>query len=582
MRFILTENKFILPENNQTSPTKRFILTEATEVELAQNWTTQFLKTFNNTEAALHKYLQWTTTLKLSTPAIQKFKTLSTQISKALTQLEAACSQPEAKIRNSPRKVKKALSATIVAFNKGISAVDETPDNKKALIELNKIVKKLNSYYTKPTWNAFEIKKLKELIARLNYLQWPLFNPSALEEVAREVEDFKKDCNKCLELLTALKRKLPTDFTKFSPQDLSTYQQTVKLVIDSAKVRDIEALSKELTLAKFKVYRNQIKDLKTRYLKITQLASLNIRVEVRPMDAAKDWKAKLASALDKNTVIQEFIYTTWPSDADLVLQIKEALLAECEAYGFNSTGVQVNPFILFISKAYLSRHRGKLTATKYNIIHNLASNHYLTGEDIAGKGAMGHGNLIFCDALYALDPAVIKLYIKKQYGLLRAANRPPEYASNAEMAFNILYKVSEPVTGGATKEALSMTLRPIKEIEQLEAAWIGRVSDEVGLGTAKKVASNAVLLNQINTTENAVKILVALATKFSSNDKISAMVRSCTEAKKLLTKTTTPEEIQKLVASVERLYKLESITASQALSLVKSILESDRFSLSRE
>ena len=49
-----------------------------------------------------------------------------------------------------------------------------------------------------------------------------------------------------------------------------------------------------------------------------------------------------------------------------------------------------------------------------------------------------------------------------------------------------------------------------------------------------------------------------------------------------MSKTTTLEDIQKLVASVERLYKIESINATQALSLIKSILESDQFTLTME
>ena len=120
------------------------------------------------------------------------------------------------------------------------------------------------------------------------------------------------------------------------------------------------------------------------------------------------------------------------------------------------------------------------------------------------------------------------------------------------------------------------------EIEQLEDKWTGAISDTDDKESRNKVANNATLIQQINTTDNAVKVLVTLAIKFSPNDEITAVVQSCKEAKELMTKTATPEEIRQLVASVERLYKIETITAAQALSLAKSILESDQFTLTRE
>ena len=90
------------------------------------------------------------------------------------------------------------------------------------------------------------------------------------------------------------------------------------------------------------------------------------------------------------------------------------------------------------------------------------------------------------------------------------------------------------------------------------------------------------MIKQIDSTENAVKVLATLAIKFSSNDKIVQAVQSCKEAKQLMDTATTLEKIQKLVASVERLYQLTHINATQALNLIKSILESDKFDLTKE
>jgi hypothetical protein len=120
------------------------------------------------------------------------------------------------------------------------------------------------------------------------------------------------------------------------------------------------------------------------------------------------------------------------------------------------------------------------------------------------------------------------------------------------------------------------------EVEQLEDKWTGVISDTDNKEPKNKVVNNAALIQQINTTDNAVKVLVTLAIKFSPKDEIIAVVQSCKEAKELMTATATPEKIRQLVASVERLYKIETITAAQALSLAKSILESDQFTLTRE
>jgi hypothetical protein len=292
-----------------------------------------------------------------------------------------------------------------------------------------------------------------------------------------------------------------------------------------------------------------------------------------------DWKTKLASAGNKETVIEEFIYTTWPTQAKEVIKIKAAFLRECEQYGFLNSGEHQNPFITFISEVYLdpSYHMQPQT---YNVIHNLVADNVLSGKDITGTGVMTKGNLVFCKALYRLEPGAIKMYVKKQHNILQAATKPDMFASNAELAFNILYAVSQVQSGRATKFSTEMQLRSIAQIEQLEKKWTGTVSNTAEDSTTK--TKTAELLKQIKDTTAATKLLVALAIKFSSNTKLTALVQAYTETRQLMKQSTTPIELQKLVASVENLYKITNITAAQALSLSKSVVESDQFEFTKE
>jgi hypothetical protein len=231
-----------------------------------------------------------------------------------------------------------------------------------------------------------------------------------------------------------------------------------------------------------------------------------------------------------------------------------------------------------------------MRADAYNAIHNLVATGALKASDLVGAetSSLGKGNLVFCKALYRQEAPVIKLYIKKQSSLLKATNKPETFESVAEMTYNMLYKLPEIVTGPKVKNGWStnLELNTLPAIEELETKWIGSISDTSVDPKDKpertKTATNADLIKQIETSENAVKVLVTLAAKFSSNDNIIAVVESCVEAKQLMSKSTTFTEIQKLVASVERLYKIESINASQALNLAKSILESEQFSLTLE
>jgi hypothetical protein len=592
MKFILQEDKFILNENKRFLLEERFNLTEATAAELAQKWTIQFLKTFDNTEAVLNKYIEYASLSKDKDKTQRQLNTWATNLKEATEDFEIVLRQPLADITADFASAKNGLKACLDVLVNAITVFEDEKNSittsTENLVSLKKVINPLNTLYSATTWSATNVTKLKQLIEKVKELGARIFDSSALEADSANVQKFKEDCTDCLELLTELKAKLPvdTDFTKFSSEDLATYQAEVKRLIDSVHLKEASALNKGLVIANFTLYWEQVQTLKTGYSTISNLSSLNPKSMTIDLDTTatdrKDWKSKLAGAVKKDTVIQEFIYTTWPKSAADVLKIKDTLLPECEAYGFEAEGDHKNPFISFISEVYL-KYRGLVTPEKYNAIHNLVADNKLTGKDLAGEGDMGLGNLVFCKALYSLDAKVIKLYVRKQYNLLKAATKDDRFKTNAELAFNALYSLTEIATGDATKNSVSLSLRPMTDIEQLEAKWTGEVSDTAEADSnKKKIATNAELIRQINTTENAIKVLVALAIKFSSNDKIVALAQSCKEAQELMSKTTTLEAIRKLVASVERLYKIESITATQALSLAKSILESDQFTLTLE
>lgn len=592
MKFILQEDKFILNENKQFLLEERFNLTEATAAELAQKWTVQFLKTFGNTEAVLNKYIEYASISKDKDKAQRQLNTWATNLKEATEDFEIVLRQPLADITADFASAKNGLKACLDVLINAITVFEDTKSSittsTENLTSLKKVINPLNTLYSATTWSAANVTKLKQLIEKVKELGARIFDSSALEADSANVQKFKEDCTDCLELLTELKAKLSvdTDFTKFSSEDLATYQAEVKRLIDSVHLKEASALNKGLVIANFTLYWEQVQTLKTGYSTISSLSSLNPKSMRIDLDTAstdqKDWKSKLAGAVKKDTVIQEFIYTTWPKSAADVLKIKDTLLPECEAYGFEAEGDHKNPFIFFISEVYL-KYKGLVTPEKYNAIHNLVADNKLTGKDLAGEGDMGLGNLVFCKALYSLDAKVIKLYVRKQYNLLKAATKDDRFKTNAELAFNALYSLTEIATGDATKNSASMSLRPMNDVEQLEAKWTGQVSDTAEADSnKKKIATNAELIRQINTTENAIKVLVALAIKFSSNDKIVALAQSCKEARELMSKTTTLEAIRKLVASVERLYKIEAITVTQALSLAKSILESDQFTLTLE
>lgn len=590
MKFILNENsKFLLEE--------RFILQEASMAEVAQTWTDQLLKSLENAQEVLAAYLGHLDGSKKSKSAadaekaINNRKPLINELKTAGEAIENSLSLPADKLAADNYK---ALKAEINAYGSRLRIAFQETNGKRAIVlsksqerlllpQVNAQVKALTTLGTKTTLTADDITDLKEILEWCTTNIEPLFDVTDQEDTVNtdqaKLEKFKKSCQECIDLIKDLQVDLPDDFMGFSTSDLKTYQGLVQQALTKPKLKNAEAVRKNTDykqelLDRLDNYQAQVDALLTNYRNISKSAILTA-------DLNQDWKTKYADAQNKEAIIEEFIYTVWKNDYDEVLKIKKTLLQECDAYGFNTTGEQANPFISFISNVYL---KYKLSPDIYNVIHNLVVHNKLAGKDLAGKGAMGFGNLIFCRALYVLGAEAIKQYIIKQSNLLEASVVPEEFNSAAEMTFNALYKLSTTVTGEQAKNSADLSLRPMNEVEQLEAKWTGKVSDVSTKDTGAKnpTASNAALLKQIDSTDKAVKVLVTMALKFNTNDEITQIVKSCTEAKQLMEKVTTLDEIQKMVASIERLYKLTQITATQALNLVKSILDSEQFNLKKE
>ena len=573
MKFILTENKkFVLDE--------RFVLTEASIADVAKKWTIQLEATLDKTETVLTQYIKYADPEEASSANATKLKELKLKIESAAEELENTLELPLASLVSgeADSEVIKELGVYISALNDVEKVIVKTDDNTDELTLLDKRLKEL--FTIRSASHPFlggskSVENLRKIIKWINEKIIPLFNIDDIAATDTKIKEFKELCEDCLELIKDLRVDLPDDFADIPGEDLKAYCKLMAPALEATQLKVKDINEKKSISPKLAEYTQDVQTLKDAFTKINNSPVLNL-------DGKQDWKTKYANAVNKETVIKEFIYTTWKNDFDEVLPLSKALLQACEAYGFNTEGENANPFISYISNVYL---KYSLNPDLYNIIHNLVANNLLDKKDLMGKGDMGLGNLIFCKALYATGANTIKLYIQKQYKILHTTTVPSEFGSAADLTFNILYKLSNVETGASTKKSNDLSLRSIAEIEDLEEKWLGEVS-EVSAddpNTSKtSTAPTADLLKQIDSTENAVKVLATLAIKFSSNDKIVQAVQSCKEAKQLMDTATTLEKIQKLVASVERLYQLTHINATQALNLIKSILESDKFNLTKE
>lgn len=571
MKFILAENKkFVLEE--------RFILQEASIAEVAKKWTAQLEATLDKTEQTLKQYIKYAGPAEADATNMEELKKIKLSIEKTAEDLENTLELPLASLVSGEAntEVKEELGNYIEVLTAAGKAIVKTDDNKDELTLLDKRLEELFTLRsaTSPfSGGSRSIENLRKIIKWVNEKIMPLFNIESMSATETSVTEFKELCKECLDLLTDLRVDLPDDFSEFASEDIKTYCKLMPAAVEATQLPVKDINEKKSLLPKLTTYIGYVKTLKDALSKIAKATILDD-------GATQDWKTKYANAQNKEAVIEEFIYTTWKNDYEAVLKIKKTLLQECDAYGFTDSE-KGNPFISYISNIYL---KYKIEPELYNIVHNMVATNRLTGADLLGKGSMGQGNLLFCKALYTAGAGAAKLYLKKQYNLLHATKLPEEFETAAEMAFNALYKLSTVVKGEQTKNSINLELRPMAEVEQLEAQWVGQVSDTAtdDEKPEKTTATNAELLNQITDTNAAVKVLAALAIKFSSNDQIVAAVQSCKEVKELMLGTTTWDKVQKLVAQEERLYKIAKITATQALNLIKSILDSDKFSLTKE
>lgn len=571
MKFILNENKKFLLE-------ERFILQEASMGDVAKQWTDRLESTFPKTEKVLQLYIKHSGTDSASKEGIQKRKELKTAIEKATEELENSLSLPYSDLATG--KATATIKKELVDYGSELIKVEETigkTDSNKDILQLldNRIselqtIRNLENPFAGGDKN---FKALMQIFKWVNDNIIPLFATDTADKDEAKFKEFQELCTECLNLIKDLRVDLPDDFSEFSNDSLKSYYTLIQAALDASNLNVTDMTTKLHNITTLDSYLNAVQTLKDALTKLTQSVILN-------PDTTQDWKTKYANAQNKEAVIEEFIYTTWKNDYDAVLKIKKTLLQECDAFGFTDSE-KGNPFISYISNIYL---KYKIEPELYNIVHNMVATQRLTGADLLGKGSMGQGNLVFCKALYTAGAGAAKLYLRKQYNLLHATKLPEEFETAAEMAFNALYKLSAVVKGEQTKNSINLELRPMTEVEQLETQWVGQVSDTAtdDEKPKKTTATNAELLNQMADTNAAVKVLAALAIKFSSNDQIVAAVQSCKEAKELMNGATTWEKVQKLVAQEERLYKIANITATQALNLIKSILDSDKFSLTKE
>ena len=581
MKFILSEDNCGLQEKYTFLLEERFILQEASITDVAKQWTEKLDSTLDKTEKILQLYIKYSAVSEADKQAQAKRQEVKTELENTTEELTNALSLPFADLAAGKVKVDKELLNYAVALDKIDEVIPKTDDNEDILTLIDKRIAALTPIRTAS--NPFaggdkNFKTLQQIITWVSKNAMPLFDIESDKKDAEKFKKFHEICNECIELVKDLRVDLPDDFSDIASTDLKPYCELVKeaLEANNLNTKDITTnpanLRKAITLDS---YIPSVTALRDAFNKLSKSPVLN-------PNSKQDWKTKYANAVNKEAVIKEFIYTTWKNDSDEVLPLSKALLKACEVHGFNTEGENANPFISYISNVYL---KYSLNPDLYNIIHNLVANNLLDSKDLMGKGDMGLGNLIFCKALYAAGANAIKLYIQKQYKILHATTVPSEFGSAADLTFNILYKLPKVETDVSTKKSNDLSLRSIAEIEDLEEKWLGEVS-EVSAddpNTHKtSTAPTADLIKQIDSTENAVKVLATLAIKFSSNDKIVQAVQSCKEAKQLMDTATTLEKIQKLVASVERLYQLTHINATQALNLIKSILESDKFDLTKE
>jgi hypothetical protein len=109
MKFILNEDKFILTETPRFLLNERFILVEATAAEITQKWSIQLIKTFDNTEAVLKKYLEYANISAGKTATKSRLDGWAKKFKDAAEEFEVALRQPLAELNGDITTAKRHL-----------------------------------------------------------------------------------------------------------------------------------------------------------------------------------------------------------------------------------------------------------------------------------------------------------------------------------------------------------------------------------------------------------------------------------------------------------------------------------------
>ena len=462
MKFILSESKRFLLEERFTLNEDNTLL-EASAEAVAQSWTQKFKATFDTTEAVLKKYIEYAGLTKAASAQQTQLKTLKSKLDPVAQELANTMELPIEDLAADKFATAKAeltnYVQALVEIQKSVNSTAETADTFTLLATKIKALNVLRTRFGQ--WKPQDSATVKDTLNWVSKNINPILSTASLDANAAGVETFKQLCTECLEALQTFKTELPDQpesFTGFSAEDIKAYCTPIKQLIDTVKLPDPDKLNKGVVVKNLATCQAQAQAIKEIYTQVLQTPVMvkakqetadKIQVESDPKTT--DWAVKFAEAVNKEAVIEEFIYTTWPKQGSQVLAIKQALLEECTYYGFTESE---NKFLSFINSVYLNQQFSMRPLT-YNVIHNLVANNstkILSPEDLIGKGSLQKGNLIFCKALYALDDNAIKLYLTKQANLLKASPKTDSPFQEApEMAFNILYKVDTVQRGSQTQ-----------------------------------------------------------------------------------------------------------------------------------
>lgn len=300
-----------------------------------------------------------------------------------------------------------------------------------------------------------------------------------------------------------------------------------------------------------------------------------------------DWATEYAGATDKEAIIEAFIYEVWSDDvvkAEQVIKIKKAFQQECVSYGFS----RQNPFISFISNVYLPY---EISVEAYNVVHNLVATKTIPIEDLtpADNNIIGKANLIFCKELYKLEPGAIKLYLNKQKALIDSVKKlstlPDTFKSKSELLYTILYKTPISYDADSTISSTDAALNTMSKIELLEQKYTGAVMTvniESDNEDQQNALNSASIVTNLDSTEDAIKLLATITIKFNSNKELVSLIYKCKEVAKWMQNSTTWDAVLKDINNSNKLYKLDTLKADKAIEITNAIFNSKKFKLTIE